>query len=312
MRTAFIKALMDLAQADPRLFLLTGDMGFSVFEPFEKAFPDRFHNLGIAESNMAGVAAGLAMSGMNVYMYSIVPFATMRCFEHLRVDVCYQNLPVTVVGVGAGLSYGPAGGSHQSLEDVSVMRSLPGMSVATPGDPLEATMLTRFAATHPGPLYIRLGKNGEKRVHAELAPLEFGRALRLRDGHDVTLMVSGALLENAALAAERLEARGVSVRLLSMPFVKPIDREAIEAAARETGLLVTVEEHSLIGGLGSAVSEVLAELGGAPRLVRIALPDGFLKEIGSQEYLRSRTGLAVEQIEARILQALRRMPVGTV
>lgn len=304
MRTAFLKAMLELAQADPKLFLLTGDMGFSVFEPFEAAYPGRFLNLGIAEANMAGVAAGLAMSGMNVFMYSIVPFATMRCFEQIRVDICYQDLPVTVVGVGGGLSYGPAGGSHQSVEDVSIMRSLPGMSVAVPGDPREATLLTHLAAEHRGPLYLRLGKNGERPVNPDLARLPFGRAIRLREGRDVTILVSGALLENAVIASDLLEQEGFSVRLSSVPFVKPVDRAEVEAAARETKLLVTLEEHSLIGGLGSAVSEVVAELGLGVRVERVALPDAFVKEIGSQEYLRAALGLAPEQIRDRIRRAL--------
>lgn len=303
MRTAFVNTVFELAKTDERLFLLTGDMGYSVFEKFEAAYPERYLNVGIAEANMAGIAAGLAMAGMNVYMYSIVPFATMRCFEQIRVDICYQNLPVTIVGVGGGLSYGPAGGSHQSIEDVAVMRALPGMSVVCPGDPTEARRLTELAATHAGPLYIRLGKNGERNVHDHLNSVSFGKTILLREGRDLTLMVSGGLLETAVAVCDRLEAEGLSVRLLSVPFVKPLDRDAVRAAAEETQFLFTLEEHTLIGGLGGAVSEVLAELGSGTRLERLALADAFVKDLGSQDYLRAKAGLDTDSIVQRI-QAL--------
>jgi transketolase len=303
MRSAFIQTLFELAAHDSRIALLTADMGYSVFEKFEAAYPERFVNVGIAESNMIGLAAGMALSGFKVFAYSIVPFATMRCFEQIRVDICYQNLPVTVVGVGGGLAYGSAGGTHQSLEDVALMRALPGMAVSSPGDPAEARLLTRFAAAHDGPMYIRLGKNGENLVHANLDTLTHGRAITMREGRDLTMAATGTMLETALQVADLLKSSGIEARVLSFPFLKPMDRHALESAVDETGLIVSLEEHSVIGGLGSAICELVAEMGRG-RVKRVGLADAFVKDIGSQKYLRSCGGLAPEQVRDTILAAL--------
>jgi transketolase len=304
MRKAFIKALTEEAAKDKRIWLLTGDMGFSVFEDFAARYPDRFLNAGVAEANMTGVAAGLALSRLMPFTYSITPFVTMRCYEQLRIDVCYQNQNVRVIGGGGGLCYGSAGGTHHSLEDISLMRSLPNMTVVCPGDPHEVTAAVRYSLGHSGPLYIRLGRDGDPLIHAGDITLQLGKAIRLRDGTDVSLIATGNILGNALKAADELQKQGVSVRLISMPFVKPIDREAIMSAASETRAVFTIEEHSLIGGLGSATAEVLAESGKPVRFQRLAIPDRFFKEVGSQEYLRSLVGLSVDGIVETVMGGL--------
>jgi len=305
-RKAFIKALTEEAARDKRIWLLTGDMGFSVFEDFAARYHDRFLNAGVAEANMTGVAAGLALSGLMPFMYSITPFVTMRCFEQLRIDVCYQNQNVRVIGGGGGLCYGSAGGTHHSLEDISLMRSLPNMTVVCPGDPREVTAAVRYSLDHSGPMYIRLGRDGDPLIHAGDVTLQPGKAITLRAGTDVCLIATGNILGNTLKAADELLKRGVSVRLISMPFVKPIDREAILSAAGATRALFTVEEHSLIGGLGSAVAEVLAESGKPVRFQRLAIPDRLFKEVGSQDYLRELIGLSPTGIAHSVLALLDR------
>ena len=310
MRKAFIKALTEEAVKDKRIWLLTGDMGYSVFEGFAALYPDRFLNAGVAEANMTGVAAGLALSGLMPFMYSITPFVTMRNFEQIRVDVCQQNQNVRVIGGGAGLCYGPAGGTHHTLEDISLMRSLPNMTVVCPGDPHEVAAAVRYSLGHSGPMYIRLGRDGDPLINAAAVVLQAGKAITLREGTDVCLIATGNILGNALKAADELQKQGVSVRLISTPFVKPIDREAILSAAGATRAIFSIEEHSLIGGLGSAVAEVLAESGKPVPFRRLAIPDRFFKEVGSQEYLRSLVGLSVDGIVETVMSGLRETRAG--
>src|SRR3989344_1848258 len=301
MRNAFIRSLEEIARYDKRIFLLTGDLGFSVFEKFRDEFPDRFINMGVAEANMTGVAAGLALSGKIVFIYSIVPFATMRCFEQIRNDLCMQNLDVKIIGVGSGLSYGSLGPTHQSIEDIAIMRALPNMVVVCPGDPVEAGLVVRESMHYKGPVYIRLGRGGEPVIHKTRPDFEIGKAITLVDGSDVTLIATGNMLENAVLAAGLL-AEKISVRVISMHTVKPIDKESVLKSADETKVIFTIEEHSLIGGLGSAVSEILAEHNKEIIFKRIALPDSFIKIAGSQKYLRSINSLSSEYVAERILK----------
>lgn len=300
MRTAFARTLMALAERDPRVFLLTGDLGFSVLEPFRERFPKRFVNVGVAEQNMLGIAAGLAHSGNVVFVYSIANFPTLRCLEQIRNDVCYHGLPVRVVSVGGGLAYGSAGYTHHGVEDLAIMRALPGISVFAPGDPLETELITSALLDIPGPAYLRLGKAAEPLVHATAPKLVPGRAIQIQDGRDVTLIATGGMLFAALEAARELETQhGLTVRLLSMHTLKPLDETAIVGAASDTRLVVTCEEHSCIGGLGSAVADVIAALP-APRarLVKFALPDRVNDVVGSQRYLLARLGTITERIRA--------------
>ncbi|MFI5394408.1 MAG: transketolase family protein [Candidatus Binatia bacterium] len=291
MRTAFIDTLMELAQADERVWMICGDLGYGVLDKFAAAFPERFINAGVAEQSMMGIAAGLAMSGKTVFVYSIANFPTMRCFEQIRNDVCYHQANVKIVAVGGGFTYGTHGYTHHGVEDLAVMRALPGMTVAAPGDPLETDLVTRALAVRPGPAYLRLGKAGESRVHNGTPEFEFGKALAVRPGKDATIITTGGMLKTAVAVADRLRTEGLSVRILSMPVVKPIDAEAILVAARETGVIVTAEEHSVTGGLGSAVAEVLAEAEGLrARFKRFGVADRLAHDIGSQGYLRRLMG----------------------
>ena len=301
MRTAFIRALTDLARQDRRITLVTGDMGFGVVEKFAQAYPDQFLNVGVAEQNMTGVAVGMALSGRIVFTYSIGNFPTLRCLEQIRNDVCYHEANVKVVTVGGGFAYGGLGMSHHATEDLAVMRALPNMVVVAPGDPVETDAATRAVAVGRGPSYLRLGRAGERAVH--LAPLRFelGKAIVVREGGDLTLISTGGMLERAVRVAEQLEADGPRVRVLSMHTVKPLDTEAVVRAARDTAAVVTLEEHSAIGGLGSAVAEVLAE-SQIPhvRFRRLALPSAFATTVGSQDYLRDAYGLSERAILAEL------------
>jgi len=296
-RTAFIRTLTDLAAKDRRVCLIVGDLGYSVIEEFAERFPDQFLNAGVAEQDMIGIAAGMSMTGRVVFTYSIANFGTLRCLEQIRNDVCYHNANVKVVSVGGGLAYGNLGVTHHASEDVAILRALPNMTVVAPGDPVEAGLATRALVEQDGPAYLRLGKAGEPVVHQDEPRFELGRAITLRDGGDLTLIASGSMLATTAAVAEQIAAKGLSVRVLSMHTIKPLDREAVVAAATQTKLVFTLEEHSVEGGLGGAVAEVLAELepGHAP-LKRIGLRPEFNKVVGDQKYLKALHGLDEEGV----------------
>jgi transketolase len=296
MRTTFINTLTEEAKSNENIFIITPDLGFSVLERFRDLFPKRFLNVGIAEQNAIGVAAGLALSGKIVYVYSIVPFVTMRCFEQVRVDVAYMNTKVRLVGVGAGLSYGPAGATHHSIEDIAVMRNLPNMTVCCPGDPFEVREIVRQSVNYPGPMYIRLGKNGEPAIHIENQKLTIGKAIQVTDGEDLIIITTSNMLEEGKQIAESLKAKGKSAALISMHTVKPFDTEAVLGLINRKIPIVTMEEHSIIGGLGSAVAEVIAESGQAVRFKRIGIKDIFCHEVGSQQYLRNKLINAYQEI----------------
>ena len=295
MRTTFLKTLLDLAQEDESIWLLTGDLGYSVLEPFAERFPNRFVNMGVAEQNMTGLAAGLAMTGKTVFTYSIANFPIMRCLEQIRNDVCYHNLNVKVVAVGGGLSYGGLGYTHHAVEDIGVLRLLPHMRVVAPGDPVEVRLATRAVAKTHGPCYLRIGKAGEPILHAHEPIFELGRAIQMHAGREVTLISTGAVLDLALAATQKLEQSGRSVRLLSMPTVHPIDAQAIEDAALQTGHLVTIEEHGL-GGLYSAVAEQICQMRRSVRLDSVRLGSQPLHTAGTQEQLRASHGLTVDKI----------------
>lgn len=308
MRTAFIHALTELAAEDPKVMLVVGDLGFGVVLEFAKRFPRQFVNAGVAEQNMTGLAAGLALCGRTVFTYSIANFPTLRCFEQVRNDVCYHRANVKVVSVGGGLAYGSLGSSHHATEDLGVMRLLPEMTVVAPGDPVETAAAVRALVHTPGPAYLRLGRAGEPVVHRGPIRFRLGQALTVRTGDDVTLISTGGMLQTAVRASEMLESRGVRARVLSMHTVQPLDEAAVLAAARETAAIVTLEEHSIRGGLGGAVAEILAEAAPTARLTRLGLPHAFTKEVGDQQHLLKYHGLDPDSVCAAVLRALDGVP----
>jgi transketolase len=265
--------------------------------------PRQFLNAGVAEQNMTGLAAGMALSGKIVFTYSIGNFPTMRCLEQIRNDVCYHEANVKIVTVGGGFAYGPMGVTHHAIEDLAVMRAIPGLMVVAPGDPVETRAATRAITAHPGPCYLRLGKAGEPTVHPGPIEFQLGKAILFREGRDLTLISTGGMLQTAAKAAERLATQGIQTRVLSMHTLKPLDESAVLAAARETGCIATLEEHSVNGSLGSAVAELLAETWDVKvPFKRIGMPPIFSPHIGSQEYMLQKHGLNDEAVAAVLLK----------
>jgi transketolase len=297
MRTAFFRALMQAAEHDERIHLVVGDLGFGVVEPFSERFSKRYLNAGVAEQNMTGIAAGMALSGKIVFTYSIANFPTLRCLEQVRNDVCYHKANVKIVAVGGGFAYGALGMTHHAAEDLAILRALPEMTVVAPGDPLETGAAVHAIAARPGPCYLRLGRAGEPVVHPAPIKFEIGKAIQLREGHDVTIISTGGMLATAMEVANALMVRGLETRVLSMHTLKPLDIESILTAIRETRALLTLEEHSIIGGLGGAVAEVLSESGEmAIPFKRVGIGTSFTTEVGSQEFLREKHGLSVEGV----------------
>jgi transketolase len=311
LRTTFIKTLCELAEEEERIWLLTGDLGFSVLEHFVNRFPNRYVNVGVAEQNMTGVAAGLAMSGKIVFTYSIANFPTFRCLEQIRNDVCYHQLDVKIVAVGGGLAYGSSGYTHHAVEDLAVMRAMPNMKVVAPGDPFEAREVTRAVARERGPCYLRLGKAGEPYVHQRPPACSIGRAIPVREGFDAAVLSTGGMLQTVVGAAEICARRGSSVAVYSVPWIKPLDVALLRELAQRFALLVTVEEARSSGGLGGAVAELLAgEEAPKARLIRIGLEDSDIcdvlhRSVFSQEAARAALGFDSEGIAGRVLEALR-------
>lgn len=298
MRDAFIAQLHQEADEDPELLLLAGDIGFKVFDRFREAHGARFLNCGIAEANMIGMSAGLAMSGKRPFVYTIIPFLTMRAFEQIRVDLCMHDQPVVLVGVGGGLAYDVLGPTHHAIEDVAILRALPRMSVVVPCDPNEARRATRAARALGHPVYIRLGKNGEPSLGTDAHPFVFGKATVLREGADVAVIGCGPILGLALEAATLLADRGLSCRVVDMHTIKPLDTAAVVETGTAVRALASLEEHSVIGGLGSAVAEALAENGVSVAFRRFGIPDAFTVAVGKQERLLERHGLTAAALAA--------------
>ena len=287
MRDAFINALTDLAENDKDIVLLTGDLGFGVFEEFEARFPGQYFNVGIAEQNMMGLAAGLSLEGKKVVSYSIGNFASLRCLEQIRNDACYHDANITIVASGGGFSYGSLGMSHHTTEDLAILRALPNMVVVAPCTREEAKEATKQLVSSKGVGYLRLDKTAAEEV-AEAQPFSIGKARMFREGTDITLIATGGILEEAVLAAKELESFGLDVKILGIHTVKPIDKEEILKSARETRGLVVIEEHNKDGGLGSAVAEVCMDHALLPnKFLRIGLNNTFSSIVGSQHYLRA-------------------------
>lgn len=304
MRNAFAAEITALAAEDPRIVLLSGDIGNRLFDPFKERYPARFLNCGVAEANMVGVAAGMALCGLRPVTYTIASFMTTRCFEQIRVDVCYHHLPVVIVGVGAGLAYAANGGTHHALEDIAILRALPEMTVVCPADTAEVRLAVRAALACRGPVYLRLGKKGERAIHAAPPAFRLGEGIVVRQGSDVCLLGTGSMVAVAQDVADRLAAAGRTAEVVSLHTVKPLDDALLARICTEFPLVATLEEHSVLGGLGGAVAEWMADRAAVrARLLRCGTSDRYLHEAGGQEYARGVFGLTPERIAARILAA---------
>jgi len=292
MRDAFAQEMTRLAAERADIALLSGDIGNRMFDRFKQVAPQRFLNCGIAEANMMGLAAGMALSGLRPVIYTITPFTTTRCLEQIRVGVAYHQAPVVIVGTGSGLSYAELGPTHHSLEDMAILRTLPGLNVVAPADSAELVAQLREALDTQLPTYIRIGKKGEPQLHGKSAQLGIGKANLLREGSDLLVVGVGPILGEAIQAAEMSVANGISVAVASLGGVKPLDNVFLEAMAKRFPRWVCLEEHSTTGGLGSALLEWMAEGESPPiRLKRLGTPDAFLHELGNQSYTRRRLGL---------------------
>lgn len=294
MRTEFIQELTELAKKDKRIFLITGDLGYNVIEDFIRSCPDQFVNAGVSEQNMTGTAAGLALSGKIVFTYSIANFPTIRALEQVRNDICYHNANVKIIAVGAGFTYGPLGSSHHGTEDLTILRALPHMTIVAPADAMEAREAAKAVVRHEGPVYIRISKSDP--VYQKPVTFQLGKAITIKEGKDVALIAIGSMVADALKAGEELKKKNVSARVISMHTLKPLDVKAILKAAKETKAIITIEEHTIIGGLGGAVAEVLAENKIGIPFVRMGVPDTFSTYIGDQNYLKKKYGLTADNI----------------
>ncbi|GLH77342.1 transketolase [Bradyrhizobium sp. SSBR45G] len=306
MRNAFADELTKLGNEDSRVVMLSGDIGNRLFDKFKDKHPSRFFNCGVAEANMMGVAAGMAMNGLRPVAYTITPFVTTRCLEQIRTDVCYHEAPVTIVAVGAGLAYSGLGPTHHACEDISFLRSIPNMVVICPGDAFEVRGALRAAMQQDRPVYIRMGKKGEPVVHkGPITDFKIGKAITIEEGSDVCLLSTGNMLPEVIEAAHKLKEKGISAEVVSFHTVKPLDEDKLKQAFSRFKLVATIEEHSLIGGFGSAVSEWLVDSETqAKKFLRFGTPDAFFKKSGEQEYAREVLGLTGHQIADKIIHAL--------
>jgi transketolase len=307
MRDAFIRGLVAAAEKHPNLWLLCGDLGYSVLDDFKARFPERYVNVGVAEQNMAGIAAGIALSGGMVFCYSIGNFPTLRCIEQIRNDICYHGANVKIVAVGGGLAYGQQGYTHHAIEDLAVMASLPGMKVAAPGDPLEVEQILQTFLEDDGPCYLRLGKAGEPRIHAKPPRILKGHPVPVVAGKDALLLSTGGMLATARQAIDLLRDRGIMAGLASMPFLKPVDNPALLHVIGDIPLLCTLEEHGPYGGLRDAVARILiGETRLRPQLLPFHIREHSIKGmVGTQDQLRAAAGLDAAAIAAAIENNLR-------
>lgn len=310
MRDTFVKTLIEEAKKDKNIELITGDLGFGVLKPYFEQLPNQFTNAGIAEQNMTGVAAGMALCGKTVFTYSIGNFPTLRCIEQIRNDCAYPHANVKIVCVGGGFVYGSLGMSHQATEDIAMLRALPEVTVVCPGDLVEAAEATKAIAHTPGTVYLRLGRGGEKRVHDKIDNFQIGKAIKIREAKadcnkKVALFSTGAILDEATEAAGILEKEGIGVEEYSFHTVKPIDKDVILDCTNRYDYIVTVEEHNVIGGFASAVSEVITDSDENVRLIKIGLNDEYCSKVGNQKYLRAQYGMTAQDIVKKVKETVR-------
>jgi transketolase len=304
MRYTFIKELIEQAKKNKNIMLLTADLGYTVVEEFGNKFPDRFINVGVAESNMIGIATGLALSGKIVFVYSIASFATLVPYESIRNDIASHNAHVIIVGSGAGLSYSDAGPSHHAIEDIAVLQTIPNMNIIAPADPTEMRWATETAVKLKKPVYLRIAKKGEPIIYKKQPTLAFGKGSILDNGKDFVIISTGNIVYNSIKSSVLLNKKGLHGTIISMHTLKPIDEKLINNLSKKFKTIFTVEEHYEIGGLGSIVSNIITKYNLKSKLVKIAIPDIFVKESGSHDFLRNKYGLSPEKISKTILNSL--------
>ncbi len=304
MRTAYLDTLYELARKDKRVYALISDNGAIVYDQYRRDLADQYLNLGISEANMIGMAAGMASCGKIPFAYTIGAFLAYRAYEFIRNDVCLQNQNVKIVGTGAGEVYSALGPTHHSTEDLGGLRSLPNLTIICPASPMEVKKATIAAYEHSGPVYLRLGTNKEPEIYGHDYDFMIGKAVTVKSGKDITLIGTGSILKDILDVSKKLEEKGIGARVLNIHTIKPIDKEAIINAVDETGRIITVEDHNIIGGLGSAVAEVIAEYGKSVKFRRIGLHN-FSSGYGTYEQVKKGNGIGVEEIYGDSLNMLK-------
>lgn len=300
MRNAFTGRLCEIAAKNKDIIIITNDAPTPAFLEFKEKFPSRFINAGLAEANMTGMAAGLALSGKIPITYGIIPFVIMRCYEQVRDDICYQNVGVKIIGIGGGIVYSTLGGTHTALEDISMMRALPNMTVISPADPLEATKTVDAMLAYKGPVYVRLSRTGDPILYKKDYQFKIGKAVRMRKGKDVAIIGYGPILARALAAADELKKQGISVEIINMHTLKPLDERMVLTTIKKIKALVTIEEHGIIGGLYSSIVEIVARYQLNIPIAGIALKDEFLTNYGKQTEILDTLGFSIEDIKKTI------------
>lgn len=305
MRDGIIEEVYNVMAKNKDAYLLTGDLGYNTLEKIEKDFPKRFIDVGVAEQNMIGIASGLALSGKKVYVYSIIPFLTMRCYEQIRNDICYHDLDVTLIGVGAGLAYGVLSNTHFALEDIAILRPLPNITIFSPADEIEAAIGMKYLASYQHPTYVRAGLRKEAIINNKNYKFHFGKASVIQRGSDIIIFTTGSITDEVIKASKMLGSKNrIIPTILNIHTIKPIDEDSILREAKKAKVIFTVEEHGKIGGLGSAISELVIESCHVKRVFIIGTDDITLKIVGTRSYLRKLLGLDADGIYKKIIHLL--------
>ena len=302
LRDTFIMTLIDIAKADKNVILMTGDLGFGVLKPYWMQLPNQFINAGIAEQNMTSMAAGMAIENKIIFTYSIGNFSTFRCLEQIRNDCAYHGCNVKIISVGGGFAYGALGMSHHATEDISIMRAIPNIVVMAPGDQIETIEATKAIYQHQGTCYMRLGRGGERQIHEKLNNFRIGKALKIREGSHIVIFTTGTIADEALKAVEILFKLQKKCSLWMFPTVKPIDEDVVIKASNHHEYIITVEEHNVVGGFGSAIAEVITGNKLNVILIRIGIEDEFCSIVGDQSFLRKKHRLCADDIIKIVLE----------
>jgi len=304
MRKTCLDLVYELAKTDPRIFFIGSDLGYETLKNFKNEMPDRFFMEGVSEANLVGISAGMALEGKIVYANTIATFLSRRCFEQIVLDMALHHVNVRLIANGGGVVYAPLGPTHLAIDDIAILRAVPNMTIVAPCDAEEMKRLMPQTVDYPGPMYIRLGKGGDPIVSSDRVPFKIGRAMPIREGKDALVVTTGITLGLALKAADLLAQEGIEITILHMPTIKPLDTATLLKYVRQTSVVVTVEEHTIIGGLGSAVAETILEanLDTVKNFKRIGIPDVFPAGYGSQETMMSKYGINVQNLCTTIKQ----------